>query len=57
MIGLEGSVSLSQKTVSIPPLKNMQKTEKCPFQTLRTFVFELKLASKQISKKLPMTKF
>ena len=34
-----------------------KKTEKCPFQTLRTFVFALKVASKPFSKKLHMTTF
>ena len=43
--------------VSISSLKNLRKTEKCLFQTLRTFVFEFKVASKPFSKKLPMTKF
>ena len=52
-----GTVSLSQKTVSTSSLKTSQKTEKCPFQTLRTFTFELKVASKPFSKKLPITKF
>ena len=54
---LEGSVSLSQKTVSTLSIKNLQKPGKCSFQTLRTFVFELKVASKSFSKKLLMTKF
>ena len=31
--------SLSQKLVSTSSLKNLQKTEKCPFQKLRTFGF------------------
>ena len=48
---LEGSVLLSQKTVSTSSHKNLQKTEKYSFQTLRTFVFELKVASKPFSKK------
>ena len=43
--------------VSTSSLKNLQKTEKCPFQTLGTFVFELTVASKSFSKKFPMTKF
>ena len=34
-----------------------KKTEKSSFQTVRTFVFELKTASKHFSKKLPTTKF
>ena len=33
--------------VSTSSLKNLQKTEKYHFQTLRTFVFELNVASKQ----------
>ena len=37
--------------------KSCKKTEKWPFQMLRTFVFELKEASKPFSKKFPMTKF
>ena len=54
--GLEGSVLLSQKTVSNSSLKNLQKTKTFPFQTLKTFVFELKVASKPFSKRLPITK-
>ena len=50
-------VSLSQKTVSASSLKNLEKSEKSPFETLRKFVFELKVASKSFPKKLPMTKF
>ena len=50
-------VSLLQKTVSTSLLKNLQKTEKCSFQTRRTFAFELKVVSKPFSKKRPMTKF
>ena len=38
-------------------IKNFQKTEKCLFQTLRTFVFDLKIASKPFPKKFPMTNF
>ena len=49
---LEGTVSLSQKTVSTSSLKNFQKLKR-----LRTFVFELKIASKPFSYKLPMIKF
>ena len=33
------------------------QTEKCLLQTLRTFIFKLKVASKPFSKKLPMTNF
>ena len=47
--------SFSPKIVSTSSIKNLQKTEKCPFQTLRPFVFELKVASKPFSKKSPMT--
>ena len=47
----------SQKMISTLSFKNFQKTEKCPFQTIRTFVFELKVAWKLFPKKLPMTKF
>ena len=34
-----------------------KKIWKCPLQTLRTFIFKLKVASKPFSKKLPMTNF
>ena len=54
---IQSSVLLSQKTVSTSSLKNMQKTEKWPFRTLRAFVGKLKVASKAFSKKLSMTKF
>ena len=37
--------------------QTLQKTEKCPFQTLRTFVFKLKVASKPFPEKLLLTKF
>ena len=47
-------VSLLQKTVSTSSLKNLQKTEKCSFQTRRTFAFELEVASKPFSKMLPL---
>ena len=49
--------SLSQKMVSTLSLKNLQRFEKCTLQRLRTFVFELQVASKPFSKKLPMAKF
>ena len=49
-------VLLSQKMISISSLKTSQKTEKCPFQMLTTFVFELKVASKPLSTKFFMTK-
>ena len=39
---------------STSSLKNLQKTRKC---TLRTFVFDLKVASKPFFKKLSMTRF
>ena len=45
------------ESISISSPKNLQKTKKCPFQTLRTFLFELKVPSKPFSKKLLMTKF
>ena len=35
----------------------MQKSQKCHFQTLRKFLFDLKAASKPFPKMLPMTKF
>ena len=55
--GLEGFVSQSQKTISFSSLKNLQKSEKLPFQMLKTFFSQLKIASKPFSKKLIMTKF
>ena len=53
----ERFASLSQKTLSTSLLKKFQKSEKYHFQKLRKIVFHLKVASKPISKKLPMTKF
>ena len=38
------SVFLSKKTFSTSSVKNLENIKKCPFQTLRIFVFELKLA-------------
>ena len=52
LITLERFLSLYRKIVSTSSLKNLQKTKKCSFQMLRTLAFELKVASKQISKKL-----
>ena len=46
-----------QKMVRTSSLKNLQKCEKWPFQTLRTFIFEVKVASKKFSKKFPMARF
>ena len=43
--------------VSTSLLKNVQKTEKCSFQRVRTFIFELKVASRPFSKKVIMAKF
>ena len=43
--------------VSTSPVKNLQKIEKRLLETLTTFVFELKLASKPFSKNLSITKF
>ena len=43
--------------VSTSSIKNLQETGKCPFQTLKIFVFEIKVVSKSFSKKLPRTKF
>ena len=40
-----------------PVTKNLQKTKKSHFQKFRTFVFQMKVASKLFSKMLPMTKF
>ena len=48
---------LSQKMVSTLPLKNWQINEKCNLQTLRTFIYDLKIALKQFSKNLPIIKF
>ena len=48
---------LFQKMISISSLKNLQKTGKCSFQMLTKFAFELKVARKPFSKKVPMTKF
>ena len=39
---------------STSSLKNLQKSRKC---TLRTFVFDIKVASKPFFKKLSMTRF
>ena len=50
-------ISLFHKTVSTSSLKNLKKSEKFYFQTLKTFVFGLKVASKQISKKFYLVKF
>ena len=52
----ERIASLSQKMVSTSSLKNLQKTEKCTFQKLRTIAFEVKVASKPFSKKFTMAK-
>ena len=54
---LHSIVSLSQKTVSTLSLKNLQKTKKYPFQTLKTLAFELKVPLKPFFKLLSMTKF
>ena len=48
---------LSQITVLSSWFKNLQKTEKCPFQILRTFIFELQIAWELLSKRLPMINF
>ena len=37
--------------------QNLQNPENFPFQTLRTFVFDLKVTSKPFYKKLPMANF
>ena len=54
---VERFASLSQKMISTSSLKNLQKAEKCCIQTLTTFIFELKVASKSFSKKLPVNEF
>ena len=53
---LERFASLSQEMASTLSLKSFQKTEKCLFQTLTTFFFEPKVASKPFSKKLTTSK-
>ena len=45
-----------QKMVSNSSPKTLEKTEKVPFQTLTTLLFELKVVSKPFSKKLPLIK-
>ena len=54
---LEHFASFSQKMISTSSLKNSQKTEKCSFKTLTTYIFELKAASKPFSKNLATFKF
>ena len=49
--------SLSRKAVSPYSHKNLQKNEKCKFQRLRIFVFDLKVTSKLFSEKNSFTKF
>ena len=56
-LNLNGSVLLFQKIASISSIKNLQKIEKCYFQTLRKFVFQLNVATKSFSMKLLMTIF
>ena len=41
--------SILQKIVLTSSFRNLQKIKKCPFQMLRTFVFDFKVASKPIS--------
>ena len=53
----ERFASLSLKVISTWSCRNLQKTVKCPFQRLTTFVFEVKVASKTFSTKVSMTKF
>ena len=50
------SLALSENGFNLVT-QNLQKSEKYPFQTLRTFSFESKVASKPCSKTLPLTKF
>ena len=50
----ERFASLSQKMVSTQLLKNLQKSQKCPFQTLKTFDFELIVASKRFPEKVDL---
>ena len=52
----ESFTSPSQKTISTLSLQNLQKIEIWHLQTLRTFAFDLKIASKTFSKMLPMIK-
>ena len=44
----------SKKRFQLGIPKIWKKSEKCHCQTLRTFVFDNKVASKPFSKKLPM---
>ena len=53
---LGGSVFLSQKMISTSSLKNSQKLKNV-LETLRTFICDLKVASKPFSTKLLLTKF
>ena len=53
----ERFASLSLKVISTWSCRNLQKTVKCPFQRLTTFVFEVKVASNTFSKKLLMSNF
>ena len=53
----ERFASLSLKVISTWSCRNLQKTVKCPFQGLTTFVFEVKVASKTFSTKVSTTKF
>ena len=48
---------LFQITVLTSSFKNLQKTEKYTFQTLRTFIFEFQIAWESLSKRLPMINF
>ena len=53
----ESFVSVFLKMVSNSSLKNLQKNEKCSFKMLIAFVFELKVAPKPFSEKVPTPKF
>ena len=52
----ERFASLSQKKVSTASLRNLEKKQKCPFQTLTKFVFQLEVAPAPYSNKLPLIK-
>ena len=55
--GFQCFASFSQKTISTSSHKTLQKSEKCHFKRLKTFVFFFKVASKPFCKMLHMPKF
>ena len=50
-------VLLAQEVVSTSSIKNLQKTKECHFEPLKTFAFDLKVASKLFSKMFSMSDF